>query len=75
LAETNEHLKIVDNIYNFGPYSLSKIAMIALTRVNQREFDADSRKDLIISACCPGYVKTDLTRNNGKLTTEQGIEC
>ncbi len=49
--------------------------MIALTRVNQREFDADSRKDLIISACCPGYVKTDLTRNNGKLTTEQGIEC
>jgi NAD(P)-dependent dehydrogenase (short-subunit alcohol dehydrogenase family) len=52
-------------------YSISKVAVIALTRIQQCAFDQDSRKDLIVSAVCPGYCKTDLTAHLGQFTAEE----
>ena len=66
----DEHKSIVDNDY--GSYTFSKIVLIALTRLQQKELDKDPREDLIISACCPGYVATDLNNHSGFLTTDQG---
>jgi hypothetical protein len=52
---------------------MSKIAIIAITQIQQRQFNQDdSREDLIVSAVRPGYVATDLNIHSGKLTTEQG---
>jgi len=58
----------------FGPsYTISKIAISALTRIQQREFDLDSREDLVVNSVHPGYIKTDMTFNKGPLSVEEGI--
>lgn len=62
----------MDNTY--GSYSFSKVILNALTRVQHRQLSKDSRADLVINSCCPGYVATDLNHHMGKLTTEQGAE-
>lgn len=36
-------------------YKVSKIALTALTRIQQRLFDKDARYDLIVNAVHPGY--------------------
>ncbi|XP_064097034.1 carbonyl reductase [NADPH] 3-like isoform X2 [Macrobrachium nipponense] len=53
-------------------YAVSKVAVSALTRVQQRAFDADPRKDIVVNSCHPGYVDTDMTAHKGPLTIEQG---
>merc|ERR1712071_114154 len=54
------------------PYIVSKIAVAALTRIQQREFDQDSRQDIVVNCVHPGYIKTDMTFNQGPLSPEQG---
>jgi len=56
----------------FPPYVVSKIAISALTRIQQREFDQDSRKDIVVNSVHPGYIQTDMTGNTGPLKTEEG---
>jgi carbonyl reductase 1 len=53
---------------------MSKIALIAATIIQQRLFDEKSNKDIIVNACCPGYIKTDMTSNKGMGTPEQGAD-
>jgi len=53
-------------------YMTSKVGLSALTRLYQREFNKDSRKDLVINHIHPGYVDTDMTSHKGPLTVEQG---
>ena len=66
-AQKGEHESISTSAYSF-----SKVGLIALTKAHQRQFDKDSRADLIINACCPGYVDTDMSSHKGSLTPEQG---
>jgi carbonyl reductase 1 len=61
----------------YSGYSVSKIALIAITRIQQKQFDKDSttrNKDIIVSSLCPGYVDTDMSKHQGHLTVEQGAE-
>jgi len=53
-------------------YVVSKIAISVLTRIQQREFDQDSRQDIVVNSVHPGYVNTDMTFNQGPLSPEQG---
>ena len=32
------------------------------------------KEDILINACCPGLVKTDMSSNKGSLTPDQGAE-
>ena len=41
-------------------YVVSKVGVSALTRIQQRAFDSDSREDLAVNSCHPGYVDTDM---------------
>jgi carbonyl reductase 1 len=56
-------------------YSVSKVAVSALTFIQQRAFDVDDRKDIVVNAVHPGYVDTDMTSHKGPLTIEQGAEA
>nr|CAD7409723.1 unnamed protein product [Timema cristinae] len=56
-------------------YSVSKVAVSALTIIQQRAFDQDSREDLVVNSVHPGYVKTDMTSGGGYFTTERGAEA
>lgn len=53
---------------------MSKVGLTALTRIQQREFDNDPRKDIVVNAVCPGYVATDMSSHKGYLTPDQGAE-
>jgi len=53
-------------------YAMSKVGLSALTRIQQRAFDADPRSDLVVNSCHPGYVDTDMTSHKGPLTIEEG---
>jgi carbonyl reductase 1 len=56
-------------------YSMSKIALNALSKVQQKQFDLDkTRHGIIVNSVCPGYCKSDLTRGSGLLSTKQGAE-
>ena len=53
---------------------MSKIALTAATIVQQRQFDEKSNRDIVVNACCPGFIKTDLTSHKGTGTPEQGAD-
>ncbi len=42
--------------------------------IQQRLFDQKADRDIIVNACCPGYIKTDMNSNRGIGTTEQGAD-
>ena len=52
-------------------YPMSKCLLIAHTRLFAQKIADDSRK-LLVNACCPGYVATDMTDNKGTLNINQG---
>jgi len=55
-------------------YGMSKVAVTAMSMVQQRQLDKDGRQDIVVNACCPGYVATDMSSHKGPLTVEQGVE-
>ncbi len=57
-------------------YGMSKVALTALSFIQQRQFNSDTtREDIIVNAVHPGYVNTDMTRHNGTLTIEEGADA
>jgi carbonyl reductase 1 len=60
--------------YSNSAYGMSKVGVTALTRIQQACFDKSDKPDIIVNACCPGYVNTDMTSHNGHLEPQQGAE-
>uniref|UniRef100_A0AC34Q375 Uncharacterized protein n=1 Tax=Panagrolaimus sp. JU765 TaxID=591449 RepID=A0AC34Q375_9BILA len=58
-----------ENGFPESAYRVSKAAEIALTMIQHQR-----HKDLIINACCPGFVATDLTKHRGYLTIQEGAD-
>lgn len=56
-------------------YNASKVGITVLSFIQQREFDADPREDLVVNAVHPGYVDTDMTSHKGPLTPDQGADA
>lgn len=56
-------------------YSVSKVGVAALARIQQRSFHADEREDLVVNAVHPGYVITDMTSHKGNVTPERGAQA
>ncbi|XP_065208815.1 carbonyl reductase [NADPH] 3-like isoform X3 [Planococcus citri] len=61
----------VDIDWGVSAYSLSKVGLSALARIQQREFLNDQRADIVVNSVHPGYVVTDMTNHKGTLTIEQ----
>ncbi|TRY78303.1 hypothetical protein TCAL_01717 [Tigriopus californicus] len=53
-------------------YSVSKVGVSALSRIQQREFNLDSDSDYVVNHVHPGYVDTDMTSHKGPLTIDEG---
>jgi carbonyl reductase 1 len=61
----------VEHGWSNSAYNVSKVAVTALTRIQQRELDASRGGDDIIVNCVhPGWVSTDMTK--GPLTPDEG---
>lgn len=59
---------------HFGDYKVSKVAMSALTFVQQKQFNSDGR-NISINCVHPGFVKTDMTKGMGDFTPERGAKA
>ncbi|XP_030033449.2 carbonyl reductase [NADPH] 3 [Manduca sexta] len=59
---------------HYGDYKVSKVAMSALTFVQQRQFN-EQGKDVSINCVHPGFVMTDMTKGMGDFTPERGARA
>ncbi|KAL5011368.1 hypothetical protein ScPMuIL_009919 [Solemya velum] len=55
-------------------YGMSKIGVTVSAIIQQGQFNKDSRKDLVVNACCPGYVATDMSSFKGHKTIDEGAD-
>jgi carbonyl reductase 1 len=56
-------------------YVVSKVAVSALTIIQQRKFDENPEKDIVVNSVHPGYVDTDMTSHKGELTIDEGCQA
>ncbi|KAL5243273.1 hypothetical protein ACI65C_010683 [Semiaphis heraclei] len=58
-------------------YCVAKVGVSALSFIQQREFDVDPRRDIVVNSVHPGYVDTDMTSDKSchKLTIEEGADA
>jgi len=63
-----------DKGFSDSAYGMSKVGVTVMSIIQQREIDEKGGKadDIVVNACCPGYVDTDMTSHKGKLTIDQG---
>jgi carbonyl reductase 1 len=54
-------------------YAVSKAGVIAFTKAMALEAEK-SQKKVLINACCPGFVNTDMTNGNGTMTVDEGAK-
>ncbi|KEF60409.1 uncharacterized protein A1O9_01970 [Exophiala aquamarina CBS 119918] len=54
-------------------YAVSKAGTIGFTRAIARQ-NRENGSETLINSCCPGYVKTDMTRGGGVKTPDQGAQ-
>ncbi|CAI2181996.1 11416_t:CDS:2 [Funneliformis geosporum] len=54
-------------------YAVSKVGVTALTKIFARRADSEG-KNILVHACCPGWVATDMTVPNASRTPDQGAE-
>ncbi|GAB7364538.1 hypothetical protein MBLNU230_g5345t1 [Neophaeotheca triangularis] len=54
-------------------YATSKAGEIAMTKVVAAE-EAKRGRGVLLNACCPGYVNTDMTKGRGAKTIDQGAQ-
>ncbi|KAJ9660961.1 hypothetical protein H2201_006689 [Coniosporium apollinis] len=54
-------------------YAVSKAGIIGMTRAVAEEEKGRGR-GVLVNSCCPGYVKTDMTRGGGAKTPDQGAQ-
>jgi carbonyl reductase 1 len=52
-------------------YAVSKAGTIGFTKIIAREQNAKG-SNVLINVCCPGWVKTDMTRGGGTKTPDEG---
>ena len=52
-------------------YAVSKAGVIASTKVIAMEAEKNEGK-VLINACCPGFVNTDMTQGHGHMTVDEG---
>lgn len=57
-----------------SPYAFSKLAVHYMSILQQRLFDLDPEKDVIINAVCPGFCNTDFTKGRGPRPASVGAE-
>lgn len=54
-------------------YAVSKAGVIAMTKAIAME-EAKNDRGILVNACCPGWVDTDMTKGKGTKTTDEGAK-
>ncbi|KAK4882200.1 hypothetical protein RN001_005519 [Aquatica leii] len=71
--KNNVHIKYG---WHENAYIMSKIALSALTIVQQRQFNEEAQnQNISVNSVNPGYVDTDMSAHTGILTVEEGARA
>ncbi|XP_063415145.1 carbonyl reductase [NADPH] 1-like [Mytilus trossulus] len=70
-AQTGSHQK---QGFADSSYGMSKVGVTVMSFIQQRELNSDPREDIVVNACDPGYVDTDMSSHKGTKTVEQGAD-
>ena len=46
--------------YSDSAYGMSKIGATVLTRIWAKRLEKEEKEDIVINACCPGWIRTDM---------------
>ncbi|XP_029640283.1 carbonyl reductase [NADPH] 1 [Octopus sinensis] len=55
-------------------YGVSKLGKTAMTIIQQKVLDSEGKEDIVVNACCPGYVDTDMSSHKGPKTIDEGAD-
>ena len=55
-------------------YGVSKLGVTAMTRIQARRFQEQGKNDVLINACCPGWVRTDMAGPKAPKSPEEGAK-
>lgn len=50
------------------------MGVTALSKIQARALTEDSREDILLNACCPGWVRTDMAGPKAPKTIDEGAE-
>ena len=53
--------QVIERGWPESGYGISKVGVSFMTILQQKAFDQDPGKQIIVNACCPGLVDTDMT--------------
>ena len=42
--------------------------------IAKQQQESDGKKDVLVNVCCPGYVRTEMTRGGGHKTPDEGAQ-
>ncbi|KAK3769876.1 hypothetical protein RRG08_036921 [Elysia crispata] len=73
-VESAQHNKHQEEGFSDSSYGMSKVGVTVMTMIQQRDFDRRGADDIVVNACCPGYVDTDMSSHKGTLTIDEGAE-
>jgi len=57
-----------------SPYAFSKLAIQYMTILQQKLYDLDPEKDVLVNCVCPGFCNTDFTKGRGPRPASVGAE-
>ncbi|CAI9726670.1 Hypothetical predicted protein [Octopus vulgaris] len=60
--------------FYYAAYGVSKIGVTNMSIIQQKVLDGEGKEDIVVNACCPGYVSTDITNHLGPRTIEEGAD-
>ncbi|XP_057663076.1 carbonyl reductase [NADPH] 1-like [Diorhabda carinulata] len=70
-----ENGKTVEDGWGSSTYVVSKVAVSALTNIQQKMFDEEvPNRNISVNSVHPGYVNTDMTSHKGPLSIEEGAK-
>ncbi|XP_062510914.1 carbonyl reductase [NADPH] 1-like [Corticium candelabrum] len=70
-AETGSH---TSSGWPNSAYGVSKVGMMALTRIQSRELAKSGKEDIVVNLCCPGWVQSDMGGAKAHLSVDEGAD-
>ena len=60
--------------YPSWAYGVSKIGVTVMSRIQARVMREDGKNDILLNACCPGWVRTDMAGPKAPKSPDEGAE-
>jgi len=72
-----DHAKKGDHVehgFSNSAYGMSKVGVTVMSRIQARKLREEGRNDILLNACCPGWVRTDMAGDRAPKSPDQGAD-